>query len=208
MIALGLNLVSCILSLASCAFFIIGAIGYSVLKSQIKEISWIWASRNGVKIYVGLQKVFTEAGGFNGDLYFGSDACTANFCDTCNTTGRDALALLIVAAVFAFFSFVFSVTGSALPIFSVQISNFVMSLISCVFGIIAFSMFMNRCFREIDQAVDEDLHYGPGAIVVLVGFLSMFVVMVLQISASTVVSKTPEQATYVVAATTAPPPAA
>jgi hypothetical protein len=59
--------------------------------------------------------------------------------------------------------------------------NWVSCLISVLFGVIAWGLFVNICFHDIVRAVDGDFDYGPSGILVLIAFLLSFITAILQI---------------------------
>lgn len=174
-----LNGASAAFAFCATLFLMIGCVGHSNEESAVKDTNWINVDQDGVKIWFGLQKAFFNGGSFNYD----SNSCTSDFCDRCNTDGQSAIALLVISTIFAAVS-----TGIAgflivSPSGPIQLANFGVAFTSGFFALIGFSVFMGDCYNKIDQDVDQDLEFGPGSILALLGLLMMLIVSIMQFAA-------------------------
>lgn len=176
--------ISLFLSLAAFVFFIVGCIGNSPQKGTVKNVNWIHYDHNGLEIWFGLKKVFSQAKGA-GDFHAYYNQCNDNddgFCDTCERTGQAAVGLVAAAVVVSFFSIIasgVSLTNEEAP---AKVGAIISSFLAFLFSVIAIGLFMEECYNKIN---DENyingkyLHYGPGSIIVTVGFLCMIIAFIL-----------------------------
>lgn len=185
--SVALNATSAILSLTSFTFYFIGVIGYTIREETVKNVNWFHVfQRNGVHAYAGLRALYYEppaGSGATQQLIYGN-SCNQPFCDRCEKTGDIAFALLVVALIFSFISLLLSVSGTFAPSTSISGANIGTSLTSVIFAVIGFGFFTHGCFPKLQNALDTDWDYGPGAIFTLIAFLLTFIVAVLQVVAT------------------------
>jgi len=175
-----LNAASAVFALGATVFFIIGCAGYTLNEDQLKNVAWITSDESNTKLYVGLRELRFESPGGNGNLEWDSDSCTQQFCDRCDQDGRSAIALIIISTVFAGIATALSGALAASHNVGMQVGNLVLSLLSAIFAIIGFGVFMGTCYQKIDQWTDFELEWGPGSIMTLLALIMMFVVTVMQ----------------------------
>ena len=181
-----MNFISTFLCLVACLFFVIGCIGYSEDDDAVKRASWIRVENSGSTVYYALKEVYVSGGG--GGAY--SDCANlSNACEKCEEDGKSAVGLLFIAAIFAAITAVTcgllgQSAGQLATCYSTNATmgliSVVLALIACGASLIAVSLFMGDCYDEIDDTTNEDLEWGPGAILSLIGLLSMGFVSVLQ----------------------------
>lgn len=189
MASVGLNATSAILSLTSFTFFLIGCIGYSNENTTVENVNWFWSrdwdNVENHNLYVGLSRLTIENAGSDTASYpYSSKGCSLNFCDACEKHGENAFALLVIAVVFSFITTLLTIGASAAPSAGLSGGALSTAFVSCLFGVVGWSLFVNKCFRKIvrnDIVGANDFDYGPGAILTLIAFLLAFIVMILQI---------------------------
>lgn len=183
--SVALNATSAILSLTSFTFYFIGVIGYTVREETVKNVNWFHVfERNGVHVYAGLRALYySDPSQSTMQLIYGN-SCAQPFCDRCEKYGDRAFALLVVALIFSFISLLLSVSGTFAPSTSISGANIGTSLTSVIFAVIGFGLFTHNCFPQLENAVNKDWDYGPGAIFTLIAFLLTFIVAVLQVVAT------------------------
>lgn len=203
-----LNGTSLALSVASMAFFIVGAIAYTDQQIAIENTAWIYFNKAGTESYYGLHTVFTKFKfdeiDYKGTLSYDESACNLHGCDVCNKAGRSAFGLTILAAIFS--AITLSLSGVSLASYNkgLQIANVVMAFLSAAFSLIAIGLFMSWCFDALEDNVNTDddgtsygydddgysrsidLKWGNGSILTTLGMLLMWVVVILQIAAAIV----------------------
>lgn len=153
--SVALNATSAVLSLTSFTFYLIGVIGYSLRKEVIENINWFTVDHvNNVNVYVGLRKLIYQNNGATMEIIYGSgSSCNNDFCDVCEREGNNAFALLVVSTVFSFIAVALSVACAAKPCKEVSGANIAVSFVALVFGVIGWSLFINKCFPKIDDEV-------------------------------------------------------
>ena len=186
-----LNIISIVLASLSSLFYMIGCIGYSDTDGVIKNVSWFNFDYNGQKGWYGLQMAV-------GEYTIGSTTkttsqtwsdCSSNshICKTCEEDGNGTVALLIIATIFAFIVIIFSGINISASSQGLQTFNVFIAFFSWLCGVVAVGVFMNKCFNEVNSQYDNTsitLNYGSGAVLSIVGFVLMFIVVILQIGAS------------------------
>lgn len=181
-----MNFISAFLCLVATLFFVIGCIGYSDDEDTVKHTAWITVKSGGNTVYYALRDVYISSGGG------GSYSDCANFsdaCEKCEDDGKSAFGLLFIAAIFAAITAITCglLGQSAGQLATCYSTNATMSLISvvlallaCGASLIAVAMFMGDCYDEIDDTTNDDLKWGPGSILSLIGLLIMGFVSILQ----------------------------
>jgi len=178
-----LNIATVVFAFCSFVFFIIGCIGYASDKDVIENTAWVTIDDQGTKAWFNLAGFRQKTALASGVEAYADIQCTNDFCDTCASTGDAAFALIIVATVFSSFTVVLSGILSSSPSSTLQLVNLFVAFITAVFSLIGFALFMGGCYPEIEDFVTENTHYGPGAIITLLGLLMMWVTVFLQIGA-------------------------
>lgn len=188
-----LNATSAVMSVTAFTFYLIGVVGYSLREEVVKNVNWFHAfQRNGLHVNVGLRALyFSDATTSTQQAIYSK--CSASFCDRCEKYGESAFALLVVALVLSFIATLLSVSGIFAPSSQTSGANIAMSLTSVIFGVIGFGLFTHNCYPRIENLVDYDFDYGPGAILTLIAFMLTFLVAVIQVVATTL-SPAPEAA--------------
>ena len=188
--SVALNATSAVCSVISFTFFLIGVISYSSQEETVKNIPWVTVDASGLKLWVGLQKAYYETQGQSTmEIIYSAETCTQDFCHVCNREGQNAFALLVIAVIFSFISMVlgFSLVKKASA--TLNYANLSMSFVSGLFGVIGWSLFMNKCYRKLVRDIQPDFDYGASSILSLIAFLMCFIVVVLQIVAAVMAPK-------------------
>lgn len=167
----------CLLALL---FFVIGCIGFSNDHDVIENVSWIMIDTGPTTIYYGLKEATTSSGG--GGSY---EDCkdVSDMCDQCNDDGKGAFALifiatLITAAAAGLTGFLSQATEANMTMGTI---NIVLACLAVGASLISLAIFMGGCYNEIDDNTNEDLEWGPGAALSIIGLLIMAAVAVIQI---------------------------
>eukprot|EP00128_Syssomonas_multiformis_P018128 Colp12_sorted_trinity150504_noHs@33927 len=177
------NIATVVFAFCSFVFFIIGCIGYASDKDVMENTAWVTIDDHGEKAWINLVGIYSKGAGGTGVQTYADFSCTADFCDTCASTGDAAFALIIVATVFSSFNIVLSGILSSSPSSTLQLVNLFVAFITAVFSLIGFAIFMGGCYVKIEDFTPLSTHYGPGAIITLLGLLMMWVAVFLQIGA-------------------------
>jgi hypothetical protein len=205
--AIALSAVSTIFGGFTFIFYIVGCVGYSASRDPIMNTAWITYDVQdddynsfSPKVYVGLQKVlFTINSKYNalfpwkscgsGDDGYDDYDDDSDFCNACHNDGKATFGLLVIASICAFIVTGLSFLSVKTPSPTITIANLIAAFISGLFGVIGFGLFMHDCYSKLDDAAVGNLQYGPGSITTLVGFLLMWIVVVLQIAMAAIGSK-------------------
>lgn len=183
-----LNIISTIFSALSTIFFIVGCVGYASSERTLKNVAWIVADDHGEEFWSALQGFHYQNSGADQTTMFnrcalGNDDFASDVCIPCMRDGNAAFGLLLVATTFGLFVTIASGFLAATPNAAVQATSTFLSFISGVFSLVGFGLYMGNCYYKWDDEVDFSLHYGPGAIIVLLGLLMMWVTVLLQLGA-------------------------
>ena len=189
-----LNILSVVFSICSFVFFLVGCIGYASGERTMKNVAWITINDNGLKVWADLAGLFMrDPSGGTGLYLFGNCADGGNqnsdLCSTCLKDGNAAFALIIIATVFAMVNVVMSGILISAPNSMMQLGNMISAFMAGCFSLIGFGLFMGDCYIEFDHAFSQAVHYGPGAIIVLLGLLMMWVTFFFQVGAVAVGNK-------------------
>jgi len=175
-----LQYVSLGLCLLALLFFVIGCIGFSNDHDVVENVSWIMIDTGPTTIYYGLKEATTSKGG--GGSY---EDCkdVSDTCDQCNDDGKGAFALifiatLLTAATAGFSGFLSQATEANMTLGTVTI---VLSILAVGASLISLAIFMGGCYNEIDDSTNEDLEWGPGSVLSIIGLLIMAAVAVIQV---------------------------
>lgn len=183
-----LNATSAVFSLCAFVFFIVGCVGYSGDKDNLKNAAWIKIDDQGTEAWFGLLKYHFKTALFEGTTSFKD--CTDSFCDECERDGRSAIGLLVISTVFAFVTTILSGALFASPQVPLQWGNIAVAFVSAAFALIGFGLFMGECYKKIDDSSTLDLEWGPGSVLTCLGLLMMWLVVVLQLLALIIGPKT------------------
>lgn len=178
-----LNIATVVFAFASFVFFIIGVIGYASDKDVMENTAWVTVDDHGEKRWLNLAGIYSKGAAGTSVVQYANFACTPDFCDTCASTGDASFGLLLVATVFASFTTVLSGILSSSPSSTLQLVNLVVAFITAVFSLIGFALFMGGCYVKYEDFTTLSTHYGPGAIITLLGLLMMWVTVGFQIGA-------------------------
>jgi hypothetical protein len=182
--AIGLSITSTILSLIAFTFFLVGVIGYSSNNTTVENVNWFYQNGTaGSTGYVGLERIVFD---LPGDTVLVSQysKCNSNLCNVCEIEGNNALGLLIISVIFSFFCIILSALASVTPTVGISGGNAASAFIASLFGVIGWSLFVNKCFNRISQDTTGDWVYGPGSVLSLIAFILMFLVFVFQVAAA------------------------
>jgi hypothetical protein len=121
----------------------------------------------------------------NSNESYSSDECSSlfNFCDTCQTEGKNAVGLVAVGLVFAVISAVLNIVLAAnnQKLIIVNVFGVITSFISFLFSLIGVCLFMGKCLDKIkdyEYADSSGVGYGPGSIIVIIGIIFMIVTFI------------------------------
>lgn len=186
-----LNIASVVFSVCSFTFFIVGLIGYATDRDSTKNVAWLTVDdgETGTRVWANLAQFYYKSNGMSGVAIYANSDCGMSFCNECAKDGDAAFGLLIVATAFASFTLVLSGILSSAPNATFQAANVVLSFITGCFSLIGFGIFMGSCYTKIDNELEYNTHYGPGAILTLLGLLMAWVTVFFQIGAVAVGSK-------------------
>lgn len=183
-----LNIVSVVFSVLSMIFFIVGCIGYASTETTMKNVAWITADDHGNRFWSDLAGYRLETKTTMDETFIFGDCALGNadnesLCTKCMRDGNAAFALLIVATTFATVVSVFSGILIATPNIMMQLMSLFSSFVSAAFSLVGFGLFMGNCYWKFENYFDFNLHYGPGAIIVLLGLLMMWLTVFFQMGA-------------------------
>jgi hypothetical protein len=109
--------------------------------------------------------------------------CNGDVCDTCDSEGQTATAMLCIAFICIFPILIMSYLRMAADSNMNKVVAVVCTLLSLLFVIISMSAFSN-CHDKYENCagIDEDkLSYGPGFIVLGINILTLFVLFLLHL---------------------------
>ena len=114
--------------------------------------------------------------GTSNDDYYDDDGSL----DKCDSSGKSAFVLTVMACIFSFTTIITNGIGGVSEETVVKAVSAVLSIIACLFGMIAVGVFMSTCYNKIYDDVDgsNDLHYGNGSILVITALICNFFVFV------------------------------
>jgi len=179
------NLVSVALCCAATVFFMIGCLGYSSSRSTIQDIAWIVVDQGGFTMFYALKGVARK----EASTFYRDCADATNACATCEDNGRATFALMVLATLSAVLA---AIVSGLLVNASHQLSTccstnprmrmicIVLALVATGTSLGALATFMGDCYNAIDDVTAEDLEWGPGSVLSLVGLLMMACVVVMQ----------------------------
>jgi hypothetical protein len=197
--------IAAVFSVAALAFYIVAGVGYYYRgRIFIEGCPWIYYLHkyNGdseVKAYYGLKGFYIDNDpdyyGFNGFYDYNTKVSTdddfyaygTNDDDgtlhKCSSSGKSAFALTVVACIFSFIAMITNGIGGVSEAKVVKAVSAVLSIIACLFGMIAVGVFMTTCYNEIKDGFGDsnDLHYGNGSILVITALICNFFAFVLAI---------------------------
>jgi hypothetical protein len=188
---LAYNLTSLFCTLGAWVFFIIGCIGNSSDESSIKSAPWIRAQGDSFNLWLGTQAfVFEDATTTTVQRFRSCDDSVVSFCTACKDNGRITFALMVIAVCFALVSVILSAVSCGGEFSDVQYTTIATTGASFVMGLIGWCVFMRRCYHDVDDLVSQDLSYGAGSAISLLGFLLMGIALAVNV-VSLVYAKAP-----------------
>jgi len=182
-------------SVAAFIFYVTSANGFSTSYTVLKGCQWIYyhpdATRD-VKIYYGLKGFYyiisPDLIGINQFYYyyyfsyfnFDDDSLRYNsdYYNYCYESGWITFVLTIVACIFSFGSIITNCIGFTNERTVIKAGGALLSIIACIFGIIAVGVFMTSCYKQIHNHIVEDSHdlyYGNGSILAITALLCNFI---------------------------------
>lgn len=179
--AIAHNVTSLFCTIGAWIFFVIGCIGNSSEESNIKNAPWIRAKGEDLNLWVGTQGFVYESGGNTVFERFRSCGNEIAFCTPCKDNGRVTFALMVIAVCFAIVSIIFSAVNCGGEHPAVQYTTVATTGASFVMAIVGWCVFMRRCYVKVDDAVEQDLYYGAGSALSLLGFLLMGIAVIVNI---------------------------
>ena len=99
--------------------------------------------------------------------------------DKCDSSGKTAIGLTVVACIFSFITIVANGTGCMTEEIRVKAVSAVLSIISCVFGMIAVGVFITSCYNKFNAVDTNNLHYGTGSILAVTAFMFSWTAFIL-----------------------------
>ena len=176
-----LNLVSVVLCCAAALFFMIGCLGYSSSGSTIQDVAWIVVDQKGSTMFYALKGEVR--------IFYSDCADANNACATCEDKGRAAFGLMILATLSAVLTAIVCglLVNASHQLSTCYSTNPRMRLICIVLALVAVGTslgalvaFMGDCYNAIDDVTADDLKWGPGSVLLLVGLLMMACVALMQ----------------------------
>ena len=172
-------------SVGAFIFYAVAASGYSTDSKVLKGSQWFYYLTNNGKWDFGL-KGFLVSVHDNRHFYDYNDTFESNdilndAMDKCDSSGRSAIGLTVVACIFSFITIVANGVGGVTEDIRVKAVSAVLSIISCVFGMIAVGVFITSCYNKfIAVFLDADiLHYGTGSILTVTASIFSWTAFVL-----------------------------
>ena len=179
-----MNSIFTALSGLSCLFFMIGAIGNTSVKENIKNIPWLYMKyAYGDDIYYSLKAQYWEDVG--SVVEFSQCADFETRCDKCESDGHSAYVLSIISCLTALSCA--GMCGAMIKTPDFTFLKFVAAIfasVSTLMAGIALSLFMGDCQDRLKKYVndaniqDVDYFWGSGSILVATGMCFMFIVAV------------------------------
>jgi len=99
-----------------------------------------------------------------------------HICYRCNLLGKDTLILLSLSCCLTFGCIITNAINAINEEVTVKIAGAIMSFLSFILSLVGICIFMTTCYNAIDRldyVEGNSLHYGPGASIGVVGFLSI-----------------------------------
>lgn len=183
-----LNGLTALLSITSTVYFIFGCVGYSDERATIENTHWFKANFRYFKADFGLSSVFVVDTGTNRHFSFeyGDATCDGDFCNRCQSDGRNALGLLSTSLCFSAAVAVMSMFLylSSKVHMGTQLITTVFAGVSAAFSLMGAGNFMRSCFNSVQEDLDlYDVEWGPGSILSMIGLALMWVALFLQVAA-------------------------
>lgn len=182
--ALAHNITSLVFSVLAWIFFIIGCIGNSTGDFNVEHAPWIIVNPDqGEHVFFGTQAFYQENNNFGSTNLTKYRNCESaiSFCTPCKDNGRVTFAMLVIAVIFASFAIIFSTVLIFAEVASVQYTNIAFTAASTIMAVVAWSVFMHRCYNAIDDGANH-LEYGAAASLTLLGFLLMGLAVIVNVA--------------------------
>jgi amino acid transporter len=173
----GLNGLSTALSGLAVVFFLVGVVAYSDEAASVRNVAWITVSDYyfGLRCFVGSHTTATTE----------YARCSGSICNSCEKAGTGAFGLTMAAIVFSALTTVLSAASAARSTKGLQVTTVMTAIVSVTLSLIAVGWFMGSCWNALDNIVN-DVKWGPGSVLTLIGVILMGVVVLLQIMATVV----------------------
>jgi uncharacterized membrane protein YidH (DUF202 family) len=171
------NGLSTALSGLAVVFFLVGAVAYSGEAASVRNGAWITAS----DFYCGLRCVTRSHTTVTTEY----SNCSGSICKSCEKAGAGAFGLTVAAIIFSAITAVLSAASTARSTKGLQVTTVLTAIVSVTLSLIAVGRFMGSCWNALDNIIN-DLKWGPGSVLTLIGMILMGVVVLLQIMASVV----------------------
>lgn len=177
----GVMFLCCGLSAICALFNLIGAIAGAEDYSTISNLSWTKGTVSGTDVYFGLTTYGCDLcgnDGKEGTFRYDDQNCKADFCNTCDESGKTAIGLCSIAFILCVVVAVVSFLRVGADTLIFKATGFGCGLVAVIFGIIAVGNWA-PCHQDIDQTITAE--NGPGWALSLVAFLLMILVTILHL---------------------------
>jgi hypothetical protein len=171
-------------SVGAFIFYAVAASGYSQDSKVLKGSQWFYFDgTNSEKLYFGLKGYLVSAPDIDYRRFYDYDTVSADddsFNDAmnkCDSSGKSAIGLTVVACIFTFITIIANGAGGVTEEIRVKAVSAVLSIISCVFGMIAVGVFIKSCYNNFVYA--DNLHYGTGSILTITASIFSWTAFVL-----------------------------
>ena len=179
-------------SVGAFIFYAVAASGYSQ-DSTLKGSKWFYldgtnSNNYKYKIYFGLKWFLVSIPDdddyrrfYKYDNYSANDDSIDNTMDKCDSSGKSAIGLTVVACIFSFITILANGAGGVTEDIRVKAVSAVLSIISCVFGMIAVGVFITSCYNKFNAVLldSDNLHYGTGSILAVTAFIFSWTAFIL-----------------------------
>ena len=206
--------IGAVFSVAAFFFYVIAASGYSKDYKVLKDCQWFYYDGKvpqgddnyyyyakpdddygkltttvyeaDSKFYFGLKGYSISISNRPRHFYYYGTYKYDNINDKCDSPGKSAFALTLVACILSFITIITNGAGGVSEETVVKAVSAVLSIIACLFGMIAVGVFMTSCYNKFHDLYDDldssdDLHYGNGSILALTALFCNFFAFILAI---------------------------
>jgi hypothetical protein len=192
--------VAAFFSVAAFIFYVIAASGYSKDQNVLKGCQWFYYDGTqeqtdyyygyDYKFYFGLKGVLYSVPKYDYRYFYYYGSSSDDTLDKCDSSGKSAIGLTVVACIFSFITIITNGAGGVSEETVVKAVGAVLSIIACLFGMIAVGVFMTTCYNKFyddihdsndDASNTDDLHYGNGSILALTALFCNFFAFILAI---------------------------
>lgn len=189
--------IAALFSVAAFVFYVIAASGYSKDYKVLKGCQWFYYDGSvqqtddfygdivyDYKYYFGLKGALFSVSKYDvRQFYYYGSSGDDNINDKCDSPGKSAFALTVVACIFSFITIITNGAGGVSEETVVKAVSAVLSIIASLFGMIAVGVFMTSCYNKFDDLFDDsdNFHYGNGSILALTALICNFFAFILAI---------------------------